>query len=663
MATQVKHRRGTAAEIAAFVPALAEIIFNTTDNTLHIGNGVIPGGVKQSSSRVNVKQFGAVGDGVTNDYQAIQSAINFAQENGLVVFLPAGKYYIPDTQGLIADEDKPFYMVGTGKDTSVILFDNFFEPSGSGTQVLYTGENADGSGACVLMDFAIEGKWGQEADFDEYQGMVRLNGYDYFYVSGFKVKGSRSGGLVSSNSDNVVVVESAFEDCYRDSCRFENAKVANISNNYFKNIQDDCIALPTSDTDGEPVDNQFIIDGNNIVDSQGIITLGGKTVVITNNNIVRPIHRAIKVGQSQSFTEGRTSGFNITIANNNIRDGFNGQVFSANSGGGFDAIEIACKQLLDKDTVETGSPVVTPYPYYYLNDTSDSLVVNAGMYNINVVNNNIVRTLDAVPAYVDYGFGTRLSRSGYVNPAITLDDLCEYGIHVSGGGGNGMNIAANTVDGFKQNVKLQLFAKNIGVSLRNYVIQNNILKNFREAGCFCNFNGFLEIKNNLIDGDPYHEADQRNADGSWNASYQQHRGILFENPVGTANGNIQGNTFKNVGVPFWQQGFNVDSITTQGNVFVCDPAGVGYLGTNKGIGFFPTVNIFDARLVVEDSDPTSGTFKDILNVCQTGSAAQPASGKYPTGHIVYNTAGSTVIGWKRLTFGSNHVAGVDWHEF
>jgi len=46
MATQVKHRRGTNAEIMAGVPAIAELWFNTTDNSIHMGDGATLGGIK-----------------------------------------------------------------------------------------------------------------------------------------------------------------------------------------------------------------------------------------------------------------------------------------------------------------------------------------------------------------------------------------------------------------------------------------------------------------------------------------------------------------------------------------------------------------------------------------------------------------------------------------
>lgn len=91
MATQVKHRRGTAAEIAAGTPAIGELWFNTTDNTIHMGNGATQGGIKQTAV-TNVKNYGALGDGTTDDSSAIQAAFD-AAENGAVVF-PPGTYFI-----------------------------------------------------------------------------------------------------------------------------------------------------------------------------------------------------------------------------------------------------------------------------------------------------------------------------------------------------------------------------------------------------------------------------------------------------------------------------------------------------------------------------------------------------------------------------------------
>ena len=100
-----------------------EISYDTTLETIRLGNGVAVGGVAQPTAAtlaasggaddigfiqagtgavartlqdkgrdvVNVKDFGAVGDGVTNDTAAIQAAIT-ATTVGAELFFPAGNY-------------------------------------------------------------------------------------------------------------------------------------------------------------------------------------------------------------------------------------------------------------------------------------------------------------------------------------------------------------------------------------------------------------------------------------------------------------------------------------------------------------------------------------------------------------------------------------------
>lgn len=63
MATEVRHRRGTSAQLAAATPAQSEIIHNVETNTLHVGDGVTLGGhplAKASEvARVSAANFDA----------------------------------------------------------------------------------------------------------------------------------------------------------------------------------------------------------------------------------------------------------------------------------------------------------------------------------------------------------------------------------------------------------------------------------------------------------------------------------------------------------------------------------------------------------------------------------------------------------------------------
>lgn len=60
MATQVKHRRGTDAQIQAATPAIGEFWFNTDDNSIHAGDGVTAGGFKHVLAGNTVRKVALV---------------------------------------------------------------------------------------------------------------------------------------------------------------------------------------------------------------------------------------------------------------------------------------------------------------------------------------------------------------------------------------------------------------------------------------------------------------------------------------------------------------------------------------------------------------------------------------------------------------------------
>jgi hypothetical protein len=62
MATQVKHRRGTNSEILAGTPAVGELWFNTNDSSIHMGDGVTPGGIKHLNKNLGVTRVDSLAD-------------------------------------------------------------------------------------------------------------------------------------------------------------------------------------------------------------------------------------------------------------------------------------------------------------------------------------------------------------------------------------------------------------------------------------------------------------------------------------------------------------------------------------------------------------------------------------------------------------------------
>lgn len=87
------------------------LIISFSQNNLYAATTQLSDGI------VNVKGYGAVGDGKTDDTIAIQKAVDFAaSKGGGIVFLPPGKYIITST---ITYTDK-IKLRGSGQDVSII---------------------------------------------------------------------------------------------------------------------------------------------------------------------------------------------------------------------------------------------------------------------------------------------------------------------------------------------------------------------------------------------------------------------------------------------------------------------------------------------------------------------------------------------------------------
>lgn len=80
MATQVKHRRGTQSEIDNFTPAIGEIVVNTTDTELVVGDGVTLGGVPVPKKTNTLLSFNVIEDVISN--KSIKNGYSVILSNG-----------------------------------------------------------------------------------------------------------------------------------------------------------------------------------------------------------------------------------------------------------------------------------------------------------------------------------------------------------------------------------------------------------------------------------------------------------------------------------------------------------------------------------------------------------------------------------------------------
>jgi len=77
----------------------------------------IPDGIPDVAVKANVKDYGAIGDGKTDDALAIQKAIDAIDQGA--VFIPAGKYFLKSGLNI----DKSVVLRGEGSDKTHLFFD------------------------------------------------------------------------------------------------------------------------------------------------------------------------------------------------------------------------------------------------------------------------------------------------------------------------------------------------------------------------------------------------------------------------------------------------------------------------------------------------------------------------------------------------------------
>lgn len=93
MASILKLRRGNRIQNNVFTGAEGELSYDSTAKKIRVHDGITLGGKILASEIVSVKDFGAVGDGVTDDTAAIQAAL--AENSNVEV--PIGAYLISST--------------------------------------------------------------------------------------------------------------------------------------------------------------------------------------------------------------------------------------------------------------------------------------------------------------------------------------------------------------------------------------------------------------------------------------------------------------------------------------------------------------------------------------------------------------------------------------
>lgn len=90
MSTQIKHRRGSDSDIAAFTPAIGEWIHNTSDNSIHTGDGATVGGNKLLTHKQVPRKFPDLNDFINSTNNTKFDAVEIESYHPIIYPSTAG---------------------------------------------------------------------------------------------------------------------------------------------------------------------------------------------------------------------------------------------------------------------------------------------------------------------------------------------------------------------------------------------------------------------------------------------------------------------------------------------------------------------------------------------------------------------------------------------
>lgn len=467
------------------------------------------------------------------------------------------------------------------------------------------------------------------------------------------------------NIGRVFVNGNHYERCVRDMVRMRSSFNVIVTDNHFKQCDDDAIALHQWNTNTTPGTQRegIVIADNQFEDCGPVRILAGRMVSVTGNVFRRSKSGAILVYEdSLNASEGEVPMFAIDISSNQIYDLLNRAPFATPA---FSAIAVygrGRKSGTNSSNTVPGEPIVGDGGFIRPWDwrTGFYSLATDGyppIHHVRVQNNTIARTLPAVAEYDDWGYGQAMSASGFSNDDVTNEAMRPtVGINIEGDGRR-MLIQGNIVGHVGLGILFNQASSHHGLDQTR--VTENVFSDCNVAGIEIQAPAAtrsvnITVAQNDFDCDPYHNHTNRVSGGAWTSDTGGPFALIANN---STNWSFERNRIKNVSKVYAADLYAYS--TVKDNLLRCQPAVNGFHATNKGIGFVELAGVqFNYEVV--NSDPSSADYGQNLGETLVARPSIPTTGLYVQGTFVQHSSSSTVWGWVRLTTGTGHVSGTDW---
>lgn len=608
---------------------------------------------------LDARDYGAVGDGSTNNATAIQAAIDAAAAltYGGVVYLPPGQFLV----GSELTMKRNVVLRGAGMYSTTVK-------QSADTRLLAPDAGGDPAGSWVgVEDLTLWGYADRTATLGTDSHRLANIRADRTWYRRVRAYYSRQMSLTGQAGTEAWVQDCEVENTFRDAINMTGSAKLIATGNVIRNCGDDAIAYHISAgiADGTVNSQQCVIANNRIEYSYGIKVLGATNATIVGNS-GRFLY-GYGVFISNDASEGRKDLLGVVVADNSFVDVINGTAVGggASGAGVYVSSPTPDPGLLSYTpslvTAGTGSAAVgADQPVDGAWNTIGAPY--AGSYGVVIANNTVLQTLDGLTNFSDSGFGTLWTTSGALDPAMagtvfTAGGEGIKGVEVWHGALRNILIADNMVYGAESGV---FFGGTVvqpeAVVKGNTVTRVRVGVNF-SAGTTWDPSSFL-IEGNTFDIDPMFESSERTLaagqpTGAWSPTTSTTAIVLFTSNVS----NIK--FYRNVVRNALQVKIGNGSVFYRGNEAWADPA------TGGGVRFEDANDVARYHVQPYTADPRSADYGKSVDGLWDTSTSLPSSGTFAVGHFVKNstpslTNGRVLMGWLRATSGTAHVENTDW---